>query len=341
MRYSVASSPSRPPAGLDGSYPHQPVRAEQMTVQSRPAAVGFHSGELAVQRQARVEAQAARLAPMVARGQLRTGMAAFISEATFAAMAARDRTGRLWTSPLLGPPGFLQAASPTTLEINTPLPSADPLHGLSRGQLVGVIAINFITRRRVRINGFLTSTEAGRLTINIDQAYGNCPQYIQQRRIHIDGSNDNPAQRYSGNTLRPADIRLIEAADTFFLGTTHDTSGNDASHRGGSPGFVRVAPEHLWWPDYPGNNMFNSFGNLSADPTAALLFIDFRAGITLQLSGSATMCWGDQGAAGDDAQTGRRVQFVPQQVITTAMPALGETDHAPYPRNPPLTQQQS
>lgn len=55
-----------------------------MTVQSRPAAAGFHSGELAVQRQAGVEAQAARLAPMV----------------------ARDRTGRLWASLLLGPPGL-------------------------------------------------------------------------------------------------------------------------------------------------------------------------------------------------------------------------------------------
>jgi predicted pyridoxine 5'-phosphate oxidase superfamily flavin-nucleotide-binding protein len=313
-----------------------------MVVQGRPPAVGFHGGELAVQRQAHVEAQAARLAPMVARGQLSAGMATFISESTFAAMAARNRTGRFWISPLLGPPGFLQAASPTTLDINTPLPSADPLHGLSREQLVGVVVINFITRRRVRINGYLTSAEAGRLTINIEQAYGNCPQYIQQRRVHIDGSpTDHRGRLYSGNTLRPADIRLVEAADTFFLGTTHATSGNDASHRGGPAGFVRVAPEHLWWPDYPGNNMFNSFGNLSADPTAALLFMDFRAGITLQLSGSATVYWGDQAAAGDGAQTGRRVQFVPQQVITTAMPALGETDHAPYPRNPPLTQQQS
>ena len=44
-------------------------------------------------------------------------------------------------------------------------------------------------------------------------------------------------------------------------------------------------------PDYPGNNMFNSFGNLALDPTAALLFIDFRSGRTLQLSGSAHVTW--------------------------------------------------
>ena len=49
--------------------------------------------------------------------------------------------------------------------------------------------------------------------------------------------------------------------------------------------------ETVEWPDYPGNNMFNSFGNLAVDPTTALLFIDFRSGRTLQLSGSAHVAW--------------------------------------------------
>ncbi len=117
---------------------------------------------------------------------------------------------------------------------------------------------------------------------------------------------------------------MIETADTFFLGTTHATAGNDASHRGGAPGFVRVADEgQLWWPDYPGNNMFNSFGNLAADPTAALLFLDFRAGVILQLSGTATVCWDDVSAGGDDAPTGRRVEFVARRVVgTTRKPDL-------------------
>jgi predicted pyridoxine 5'-phosphate oxidase superfamily flavin-nucleotide-binding protein len=281
---------------------------------------GFHSGELAMQRQAGVEAQAARLAPMVGRGQLRDGMAASLSAMTFAALAARDATGRLWTSPLLGSAGFLEAASPITLQVHASPPGADPVHGLPCGQPVGVVAMNFLTRRRVRINGRLSSTEAG-LTIDIDQAYGNCPQYIQQRRIQVDGQpGDNRVRLYSGKTLRPQDIRLINIAESFFLGTTHATSGNDASHRGGPPGFVRAAAGHLWWPDYPGNNMFNSLGNLSADSTAALLFLDFRAGIALQLSGSAAVRWSDPAAAGDDGGTGRYVHFVPQRVISTAPP---------------------
>jgi len=66
--------------------------------------------------------------------------------------------------------------------------------------------------------------------------------------------------------------------------------------------------------------MFNSFGNLCVDPTAALLFVDFRRGTTLQLSGTAAVRWDVPAAAGDDARTGRRVEFAPQQVIATRRP---------------------
>ncbi len=313
-----------------------------MVDQWRPTAVGFHSGELAIQQRAGVQAQAARLAPMLAPGELRAGIGAFIADAMFAAIAARDRTGRLWTSPLFGLPGFLRAASPSTMLIDMAPPDADPLHAMDPGQPVGMIVIDFASRRRVRINGVLAAASADGLAVNVEQAYGNCPQYIQQRILHVDEAHADPIRspQFRGQTLRPNDVHTIHAADTFFLGTTHPDSGNDASHRGGTPGFVRVAPQQLWWPDYPGNNMFNSFGNLSVDPTAALLFVDYRAGSTLQLSGTATVHWDLARAglsAGDDGHTGRRVQFTPQYVIATDVPALGESDHSPYRRNPPLT----
>lgn len=285
----------------------------------RPTAVGYHSGELAVQQQAGAQAQAARLAKMVARGELRSGIAGFINEAPFAAITARDRNGRLWISPLIGPPGFLQAVSPTTLRVNTTLPPGDPLNGLPDGQPVGIIIIDFTTRRRVRINGVLTHAGPNRLTVDVDQAYGNCPQYIQQRSLHVPHTNGR-TQLFSGKVLRPEDIRLIQVADTFFLGTTHPDSGNDASHRGGPAGFVRVTPDRLWWPDYPGNNMFNSFGNLSVDPTAALLFVGFATDALLQLSGTATVCWDQR--IGDAAATGRHVEFTPAHVIATTVLSL-------------------
>ncbi len=292
-----------------------------MTGQRRPAAVGFHSGELAVQQHAGVQAQAARLARMVGRAELRAGTAAFLADATFAALTARDGAGRLWTSPLLARAGFLHADGASALRIGASLSSADPLHSLPTGQPAGLVVIDFATRRRVRINGFLTASDDSGMSLEVDQAYGNCPQYIQQRDIIISENPRPPARAvvYSGDRLRESDIHLIESADTFFLGTTHPESGNDASHRGGPAGFVRATAGGLWWPDYPGNNMFNSFGNLAVDPTAALLFVDFPAGNALQISGTATVDW-DVPIEGEDGQTGRRVRFTPQQVVATHIP---------------------
>src|SRR3954463_16273899 len=104
-------------------------------------ATGFHSGELAVQRRAGVQGQAARLAPMVGRGELHGGAPQFLANARFAALTARDGAGRLWVSPLAGAPGFLSAASPTRL-VSTVMPhDQDPLHAVSGGQPVGLIVM--------------------------------------------------------------------------------------------------------------------------------------------------------------------------------------------------------
>jgi hypothetical protein len=69
---------------------------------SRPAAAGFHAGELAMQRRAGVEAEAARLTSMVGPAQLRGGMAAFLADRTFAVLSARDPAGWLWASSQVG-----------------------------------------------------------------------------------------------------------------------------------------------------------------------------------------------------------------------------------------------
>lgn len=281
----------------------------------RAAAVGFHAGELAVQHQAGVLAAAARLAPMVAGGELRAGAGAFLAKANFAALSGRDAAGRLWISPLFGDPGFLSVASPTRLLIATTPRAGDPLRELPAGQPVGLVVMDFPTRRRLRINGIVSSADSGELTIEVDQAYGNCPQYIQPRQLR-EHLADKHLNVFHGNDLRPEDVELVRAADTFFLGTTHPDSGNDASHRGGPPGFVSVDSGRLSWPDYPGNNMFNSFGNLFADPTAALLFVDFDSGATLQLSGTAALRWD-----ADATVTGRCVVFEPQEVVASGSPA--------------------
>jgi hypothetical protein len=150
------------------------------------------------------------------------------------------------------------------------------------------VVVEFATRRWVRINGILTQADRGQLMIEAEQSYDNCPQHIQQRVLSpepLDPAHIGDVRH--GSVLSAEDVDLIRGADTFFLGTTHPERGSDASHRGGPAGFVWVEGNQLWWPDYAGNNLRNSFGNLAVDPEAAVLFPEFATGRTLQLPGPA------------------------------------------------------
>lgn len=299
---------------------------------------GFHEGELAVQRRAGVHAQVARLgSSMLAIPNLSGGIGTFLADRDFAVLTARDADGRLWASPLVASAGFLEASG-RALAIHTAPDSDDPLSGLGEGQPVGLLAIDFATRRRVRVNGILVGAGANGLRISVDQAFGNCPKYIQQR--HLDHSEHvTPVAGHvaRADRLDAEHTALITRADTFFLGTIHPDRGADASHRGGPPGFVRVEDGQLWWPDYPGNNMFNSFGNLAVDPTAALLFVEFDRGATLHLSGTATVEWTAPNIQGDDGGVGRRLRFTVGSIVSRLGLGVQSGPPRPSPHNPPIT----
>ena len=271
---------------------------------------GFHEGELEVQKLAGVAHDAARLQGMLRPPLLDGGAAKFLAQRDFAAITARDQAGLLWISPLHGKPGFLEAKG-STLTVNATPSEGDPLHELPADQQVGLIVIEFAIRRRVRVNGYLT-TASDVLRIEADQAYGNCPQYIDPD--HKTPTADVAESIVTDGKLGEVQRELIQSADTFFLGTTHPERGADASHKGGIPGFVRIDGDDLWWPDYAGNNMFNSLGNIAVDPTTALLFIDFATGTTLHLSGTSTIDWN---APPDESGTGRRVRFHPVRTHLT------------------------
>lgn len=261
---------------------------------------------------------AKRLETMLGAHGLSGGAAQFLTTQRFAAITGRDRRGVLWVSPLSGQPGFLNGGE-DTLRISAVPREGDPLHRMPVGQQIGLIAIDFAARRRMRINGSLTESDDASMTVHVDQAYGNCPQYIHRHDVNVAAVTAPPENLSQTTSLNAGQQATIEASDTFFLGTTHPTRGSDASHRGGPPGFVRVeSAERLWWPDYPGNNMFNSFGNLTVDDEAALLFVDFATGASLQLSGTAQVEWTRPGAEGDDGGVGRRVAFTVGSVVESS-----------------------
>jgi predicted pyridoxine 5'-phosphate oxidase superfamily flavin-nucleotide-binding protein len=279
-------------------------------------ATGFHEGEIATQRRAGVEADAKRLETMLASSRFSAGATRFLAAQRFAVLTGRDGDGVLWTSPLAAPPGFLHAQD-DVLQVSATRRAGDPLRRMPTGQQVGLISVDYAARRRLRVNGTLVAANEAAISVRVDQSYGNCPKYIHPRAINVDvlAAASSMAVRRA-TLLDQADRAMITAADTLFLGTTHPTRGSDASHRGGPPGFVRVdSPSQLWWPDYLGNNMFNSFGNLAVDDEAAMLFLDFGTGATLQLSGTARVRWSDPGAADDDGGVGRRVEFSVRAVV--------------------------
>jgi hypothetical protein len=270
-------------------------------------AAGFHDGEVEVQNRAGVRAVADSRVGMLDPADLHDGVLRFLADRTFATMSARDAEDRLWVTALEGPAGFLEG-SPDRLKISAAPRKGDPLYSLPIGQSVGLIAIEFATRRRFRLNGALEVAGDDVLEVALDQAFGNCPKYIHPRELHLADGPEVAVDEESTSALSPDQEAFVRAADTMFLGTTHPARGNDVSHKAGPAGFVEVRGSELWWPDFVGNDMFNSLGNLTVDDTAALWFGDFATGRTLHLSGRASTDWAAS------TVTGRAVRFTVEAV---------------------------
>jgi len=87
---------------------------------------------------------------------------------------------------------------------------------------------------------------------------------------------DRIEERLVRDALDDGDRELVERMDMFFLATADANGRPQCSYKGGDPGFVRVLDEHvLAFPNYDGNGMFLSMGNVLANPHVGLLFIDF------------------------------------------------------------------
>jgi predicted pyridoxine 5'-phosphate oxidase superfamily flavin-nucleotide-binding protein len=248
----------------------------------------FHPGEIEMQRRAGVRDRAQKVGKGIFR-ELPEGVAPFLARQRLAVAATLDRAGRAWASLLTGPAGFLSAVDSQLLQVAARPLAGDPLaDNVAARPEVGLLVLDPRTRQRMRFNGRgLLSDDA--LFVLVEQAYGNCPKYIQRRRLEPDAVPPAPpAMPRVTAGLDPGQSARVARADTFFIASFHPAGGADASHRGGFPGFVRVAgPDRLAFDDYPGNSMFNTLGNLVAYPSTGLLFVDFTSGDALQLTGRA------------------------------------------------------
>ncbi|WP_433565849.1 pyridoxamine 5'-phosphate oxidase family protein [Nocardia sp. CA-151230] len=279
---------------------------------------GYHPGELAVQRRMGQEDIAQRVGRMI-RADIPAAAAAFLAEQPMIVVAAADDGGRMWAGQLVGPPGFVHASGERAIEVEARPKAGDPLAESLRGtRHVGIIALQPQLRRRMRVNGVIAPTTTG-LHIDTEQVYSNCPKYISRRGIEEWATGESPTVRRT-TALDEPQRQLIARADAFFVASA-DVDGNaDASHRGGNPGFLQVlSPTRLRWPDYRGNSMFMTLGNIAADPRCGLLIPDWRTGTTLQLTGTAEITW-EQAAFTAGAQCAIDFTLIEVVEITNATP---------------------
>jgi predicted pyridoxine 5'-phosphate oxidase superfamily flavin-nucleotide-binding protein len=283
--------------------------------------MGFHAGELEVQRRAGVtgRAFAAESAmPPVARE--------FLAAQPWIALGAEDADGRVWATLLYGAPGFITTPAADVVDVAATPPPGDPLAGALDGP-VGGLALEPSTRRRMRLNGAAVSA-AGGTTIRLEQVYSNCPKYIATREVAAVVPRPAPV-RVAGTALDARAAALLAAAETAFV-ATRGPDGFDVSHRGGRPGFLAVLDERtIAWPDYQGNRMFNTLGNIAADGGCGLTVVDPQDGTTLYLSGRAEILW--------DRERTVRLELTAVVRLEQAAPLRWRLERPA--RNPPLADQ--
>lgn len=256
----------------------------------------FHEGEVALQRSVGMAERIEQVGAKVVRDFMPEQHRDFYARLPFIVVATVDDAGDVWPTILTGQPGFIQSPSPTSLTVGARPDPADPAAaGAIAGASIGMLGIELHTRRRNRMNGAIAGASGNSLKIEVGQAFGNCPQYIQLRDFEFADDGDLPADApvVEGGELTENAHAIIAAADTFFVGSYAERAGRrevDVSHRGGKPGFVRIGEDGLLTiPDFSGNFHFNTLGNFLVNPRAGLVFIDFATGDILQLAGTAQL----------------------------------------------------
>ena len=148
---------------------------------------------------------------------------------------------------------------------------------------------------------------------------GNCPKYINKKSLLPRNNTPLSAENYDqddeqeqslshphwlskSTSLSVPSLNLLSKADMFFISASVRGSNMSTNHRGGSPGFVRIAQNDnsgvtLVYPEFSGNRYYQTLGNLFVTPKAGLVFPDFDTGDVLYMTGTTQILFGKDAAA--------------------------------------------
>lgn len=225
------------------------------------------------------------------------------------------------------------------------------------GKVISGLSIDLATRDRVKVGGRLVEggvvTEPGplgsgedgvtraELVVLIEEGLGNCPKYLNKRDIRA----AVPEPRLVSDALPlPAEaVELLGRADLFFLSTASaDGRSMDTNHRGGPPGFMRVMRNSpgdgvdLVYPEYSGNRLYQSLGNMHVRPLVGVCVPDFASGDVLYLTGETEILVGAAAARVlPHTKLAVRIRVTAARYVARGLPFRGgEPDYSPY--NPPV-----
>lgn len=276
----------------------------------------FHPGERMVQERTG-ERAIALLNGRNISAHIPAAASNFVAQQRWCVIGAADESGSVSASLLTGQPGFVQTADELAglrMALDDPhdhLRAAAPIGTLEAGQSIAVLLIDLQTRRRLRVNGRVASVSANLLDVTVEQAFPVCPRYIQKREPEFDNTDTPwpPGLPVAGSALDGAVAKWITAADTLFIASLGPAGEADVSHRGGRPGFVQIVGNVLRIPDYNGNSMFNTLGNLAVDSRCGLVMPNEDGVQQLQLNGRAQVCFDVPDDAESTGGTRRWIEF--------------------------------
>lgn len=278
------------------------------------------------------------------------------------ALGTLDEQDRPWCTIWGGEAPFAQPVGKSVIGIRTMVDSKyDPvvqaiyqgrddgevIKEEGQGRMISGLSIHLEERNRVKLFGRMVAAalsgmgeeESGvgqvQLVVKIEQSLGNCPKYLNCKRIS--SMVPEPKLIHEGVKLSVAGVELLAKADMFFISSMHAHEDMDLNHRGGPPGFVRIESNEdagavLVWPEYSGNNLYQTLGNLQTDPKAGLVVPNCETGDVLYLTGETEVIVGKE-ASKILSHSSLAVRFKVKggRFVEKGLPFRGETtERSPY-----------
>ncbi|KAK3349355.1 hypothetical protein B0T25DRAFT_459192 [Lasiosphaeria hispida] len=241
-----------------------------------------------------------------------------LAASSLVALGTVDSGGRVWTTVWGGERGFARAIAKGVIGVQSDVGEGDPVVESLLASVAGAdgvvrpegrvamagLGIDLETRDRVKIAGrMLVGARVGRevqLGMVVEESLGNCPKYINRKAVRPNVAAPRVVSK--GTPVLPGRaVGLVGRADMFFLSST-DGRTMDTNHRGGPRGFVRVVRNDeggvvLVYPEYSGNRLYQTLGNLHENPRVGVAIPDFASSDVLYLTGETELLVGPAAAA--------------------------------------------